>query len=118
MRVAAFVSGGLIPEHLRGTSNNMRFHIVDWCECSKPAWAATVATTLTLRTDPTFCYLAGIDGSDDSPTPPKPIDPALGLDQDVRPALLAPVYAVSHTGVSLSDLGRGRMAECRRRQHL
>ena len=34
MRVAAFVSGGLIPEHLRGTSNNMRFHIVDWCECS------------------------------------------------------------------------------------
>ena len=31
MRVAAFVSGGLIPEKLRGTSNNMRFHIVDWC---------------------------------------------------------------------------------------
>ena len=30
MRVAAFVSGGLIPEKLRGTSNNMRFHIVDW----------------------------------------------------------------------------------------
>ena len=54
------------------------------------AWAATVATTLTrplLRPDPTFCYLAGIDGSDDSPTPPKPIDPALGLDQDVRPTL-------------------------------
>jgi arylsulfatase B len=31
MRVAAFVSGGLIPAALRGTDNNMRFHIVDWC---------------------------------------------------------------------------------------
>ena len=26
---------------------------------------------------PTFCHLAGIDAADDSPTPPKPIDPAL-----------------------------------------
>lgn len=30
MRVAAFVSGGLIPTHLRGSSSNIRFHIVDW----------------------------------------------------------------------------------------
>ena len=29
MRVAAFVSGGLVPEALRGTKNNMRFHIVE-----------------------------------------------------------------------------------------
>ena len=27
---AAFVSGGLIPTNLRGTSNKIRFHIVDW----------------------------------------------------------------------------------------
>lgn len=40
MRVAAFVSGGLIPTALRGTSNDQRFHIVDWY--------------------PTFCHLAGI----------------------------------------------------------
>ena len=40
---------------LRGTTNDMRFHIVDWY--------------------PTFCFLAGIDGSDDSPVPPRAIDP-------------------------------------------
>jgi len=56
MRVAAFVSGGLIPQHLRGTTSGIRFHIVDWY--------------------PTFCHLAGVDPSDDSPTPPLPIDPA------------------------------------------
>ena len=63
MRVAAFVSGGLIPAALRGTSNDQRFHIVDWY--------------------PTFCHLAGIDSNDDSPTPPKAIDPALGPSQDI-----------------------------------
>ena len=56
MRVAAFVSGGLVPLHLRGSTSGIRFHIVDWY--------------------PTFCYLAGVEPSDDSPTPPLPIDPA------------------------------------------
>ena len=56
MRVAAFVSGGLIPRHLRGTTSGIRFHIVDWY--------------------PTFCHLAGVDPSDNSPIPPLPIDPA------------------------------------------
>ena len=32
---------------------------------------------------PTFCYLAGVDSSDDSPTPPKPVDPTLGPEQDI-----------------------------------
>jgi arylsulfatase A-like enzyme len=31
MRVSAFVSGGVIPPPLKGTSSNIRFHIVDWC---------------------------------------------------------------------------------------
>ena len=35
MRVAAFVSGGLIPLALRGTTNGMRFHIVDWVNIPK-----------------------------------------------------------------------------------
>lgn len=55
MRVAAFVSGGLIPPGLRGSSNSIRFHIVDWYA--------------------TFAYLAGADPRDDPPVPPLPIDP-------------------------------------------
>ena len=31
--MAAFVSGGAIPVALRGTSNAINFHIVDWCTC-------------------------------------------------------------------------------------
>jgi hypothetical protein len=31
MRTAAFVSGGLIPPPLRGTSNGVVMHLVDWC---------------------------------------------------------------------------------------
>lgn len=50
MRVAAFVSGGLVPESVRGTSSDIRMHIVDWY--------------------PTFCHLAGVDASDDPPVPP------------------------------------------------
>jgi len=55
MRVSAFVSGGLIPQHLRGTTNSIRFHIVDWYS--------------------TFCFLANVSHTDDPPTPPLPIDP-------------------------------------------
>ena len=73
--MAAFVSGGLVPEALRGTTNDMRFHIVDWY--------------------PTFCFLAGVDGSDDSPTPPKAIDPALGPGQDICPCPPRGAYAAS-----------------------
>jgi len=50
MRVAAFVSGGLLPKVVRGTSSNMRFHVVDWY--------------------PTFCALAGVEVSDASPESP------------------------------------------------
>ena len=30
IRVAAFVSGGLVPAQLRGTSNDETVHIADW----------------------------------------------------------------------------------------
>lgn len=30
IRVAAFISGGLVPEQLRGTTNNGIVHIADW----------------------------------------------------------------------------------------
>eukprot|EP00729_Bicosta_minor_P013737 gene13737-16815_t len=62
MRVTAFVSGGLIPQALRGTSNDIRFHIVDWY--------------------PTFCRLVGISSFDGSPTPPEPVDPT-NPDKDI-----------------------------------
>ena len=31
-RVAAFVSGGVVPAALRGTSSNLRLHVVDWSD--------------------------------------------------------------------------------------
>ena len=82
MRVAAFVSGGLIPEKLRGTSNNMRFHIVDWYTSHScivcPFHCRLVSTLRKWRGRyPTFCFLAGIDAADNSPTPPKPSIPHL-----------------------------------------
>ena len=48
MNVAAFVSGGLIPEHLKGTKNNINFHIVDWY--------------------PTICHLSGVGNCTDDPS--------------------------------------------------
>jgi len=62
MRVAAFVSGGLVPPRLRGTQSVVRLHIVDWY--------------------PTFCALAGAEPTDDPPVPPLPVDPALP-DRDI-----------------------------------
>jgi len=56
MQATAFVSGGFVPEAVRGTVNNGTFHIVDWY--------------------PTFARLAGVDGTDDPPVPPLPVDPA------------------------------------------
>ena len=84
MRVAAFVSGGLLPPAQRGTVSGTRMHIVDWY--------------------PTFCKLAGVDPADDSPVPPLPVDPAdpgkdiyngnaswPGVDgEDVWPAIVDP----------------------------
>jgi arylsulfatase A-like enzyme len=55
MRTAAFVSGGLIPAGLRGTSSDVNMHVVDWY--------------------PTFCVLAGASATDDPPVSPQPIDP-------------------------------------------
>lgn len=92
MRVSAFVSGGLVPEALRGTTSGVRMHIVDWY--------------------PTFCKLAGVDPNDDSTVPPLPVDPTdpgkdvyqgnlswPGLDGvDVWDALMAPA---SHNLLSL-----------------
>ena len=57
MRTQTFVSGGLVPQHLRGTTNNGSFHVVDWY--------------------PTLCHIAGAsDCTDDSPVPPQPVDPS------------------------------------------
>ena len=50
IRGAAAVTGGLVPEQLRGTINSKVFSIVDWY--------------------PTFCHLAGVDPSDDPPVAP------------------------------------------------
>eukprot|EP00948_MAST-09A_sp_MAST-9A-sp1_P003988 g3988.t1 len=55
MRVASFVSGGFIPDSLRGSSNNHTLHIVDWYA--------------------TFAKLAGADPRDDPPVDPLPVDP-------------------------------------------
>lgn len=55
MRTTTFVSGGFLPFHVRGTTHSGTFHIVDWY--------------------PTFCGLAGVDGSDDAPVAPEPVDP-------------------------------------------
>lgn len=55
MKVAAFVSGGLIPKNLRGTRNDINMHIVDWY--------------------PTICNLAGVGNCTDNPSvPPLPVD--------------------------------------------
>jgi len=53
-RVAAFVSGGIVPESLRGTDSNLNTHVVDWY--------------------PTFSSLAGADPTDDPPVAPEPAD--------------------------------------------
>lgn len=54
MRVPAFVSGGLVPQSLRGTNNSIVFHCVDWY--------------------PTLAKLAGVDPTDDPPVAPLPVD--------------------------------------------
>ena len=56
VRVAAFVSGGVVPPALRGTKNDINTHIVDWY--------------------PTFAHLAGVSGDDSPPVAPLPTNPA------------------------------------------
>lgn len=56
LRVTAFVSGGFLPAHVRGTTSKVNSHLVDWY--------------------PTFCHLAGANPHDDPPEPPLPTDPA------------------------------------------
>jgi hypothetical protein len=41
MRTAAFVSGGLIPAALRGSSSVVNMHVVDWCVTPLPTHADT-----------------------------------------------------------------------------
>eukprot|EP00756_Hemistasia_phaeocysticola_P052303 Hpha_TRINITY_DN27519_c0_g1::TRINITY_DN27519_c0_g1_i1::g.86225::m.86225 len=57
MRTMTFISGGLVPQALRGTTNNGTYHVVDWY--------------------PTFCRLAGgTNCTDASPEKPLPVDPS------------------------------------------
>ena len=56
MRVAALVSGGFVPEAVRGSVSKVIIHIADWY--------------------PTLARLAGADPSDDPPVPPLPVDPS------------------------------------------
>ena len=55
VRAAAFVSGGLIPNAMRGTESHVVMHIADWYS--------------------TFCFLAGVSHSDDPPVKPLAVDP-------------------------------------------
>ena len=71
LRAAAFISGGLIPAHLRGTASDVNCHIVDWY--------------------PTFSFLAGVSGADDAPIKPLPIDPS-DPDKDI----CAPAQPCTH----------------------
>jgi hypothetical protein len=48
VRAAAFVSGGFVPSHVRGTTAQMVMHIADWY--------------------PTFCHLAGLSPEDQHST--------------------------------------------------
>mmetsp|Transcript_72805 Transcript_72805/g.129034 ORF Transcript_72805/g.129034 Transcript_72805/m.129034 type:complete len:617 (-) Transcript_72805:66-1916(-) len=54
VRTVTFINGGFIPDHIRGKVHNGTFHITDWY--------------------PTFCRLAGVDGSDDPPVARLSID--------------------------------------------
>lgn len=57
MNVAAFVSGGVLPQKHRGITADVAVHIVDWYS--------------------TFCTLAGVDPRDDGPQAPYPVNPSL-----------------------------------------
>ena len=74
MRVASFVSGGFLPQAVRGTSSHVIFHIADWVRINrlgaqKPL-TRTNTHTHTHTQYPTICGLAGVDGHDDPPVMP------------------------------------------------
>ena len=54
-QVASMISGGFVPDNLRGTSSSLRISIADWY--------------------PTFCALAGASADDPPPVAPLPVDP-------------------------------------------
>lgn len=55
LRSASFVAGGLVPARLRGSTNSVNFHIVDWYA--------------------TFSFLAGVSHHDNPPVVPQPVKP-------------------------------------------
>lgn len=69
MRVAAFISGGVVPEKARGTRSHVISHIADWyttvCALANPG----------APSDFPMCR-------DDPPEPPSPVDPADPCIQD------------------------------------
>ena len=59
LKAAAFISGGLVPAQLRGTSSDVNCHIVDWCECHMSIFARQPDTAPILRqTRPSLISLA------------------------------------------------------------
>ena len=76
MAGAAFVSGGYVPEHLRGTHNNHTFHVADWCGCARPFLCVWRLCAEKMRRYATFATLAGVSPRDDPPVPPKKPNPA------------------------------------------
>jgi hypothetical protein len=56
--------------------------VPDCTNCTSTMWNLTCNISIIYRY-PTFCFLAGVDSNDDSPRPPKPIDPALGPGHDI-----------------------------------
>ena len=85
MRAAAFVSGGLIPLALRGTSSDVAGHIADWCFLRPipalhphefPPRGDIHALDIGRSRYSTICVLAGASPKDDSPIKPLPVDPS------------------------------------------
>lgn len=90
-RATTFVSGGIIPAHLRGTKNDKLSHIADWYA--------------------TFCALAGMDAADDPPEGTPMLHPGLTqadvLDPqfpEVKASPGANVYGDSYPGIDSRDL--------------
>ena len=96
-RVASFVSGGVVPASLRGTTTNLRLSIVDWYPTFCAAAGLTLVQCAVRRfkspslpqsrqsTSGLYILKEGLSwlAQDDSPTPPKKIDPTTGLGQDI-----------------------------------
>jgi arylsulfatase I/J len=80
IRAAAFISGGLIPNHLRGTANSGMIHIADWYA--------------------TFCGLAGVDPTDTlaAASGLPPIDSI-----DMWPFLIGQVHASPRQAIPFSS---------------